>query len=152
MQRFTEQDENLLYVIRTTIDELGTGSLADCQTVYNHLATFPRTQRSLRDKYKLIDQADRKMRTANDAESITRIVVKNMLLEMNNVRHNPTRSHPTKSPRGEKVLLLSLTYPVSLKRAIIPPQVILQCGELLSRGTQVLAQEGTIRDKGALHW
>jgi hypothetical protein len=51
MGRFSEEDEMLLYIIRATAKELG-GSWDDCTTIFNELASEPRSQDGLTNAYR----------------------------------------------------------------------------------------------------
>jgi hypothetical protein len=60
MPRFTEEDKRLLYIVRSTAQELGTGTWADCEAIYNRLASCPRTEDGLKYKYKVMKMATMK--------------------------------------------------------------------------------------------
>jgi hypothetical protein len=81
MPRFTEEDKRLLYIVRSTAQELGTGTWADCEAIYNRLATCPRTEDGLKYKYKVMKVTTMKKRTNNAKWNAKRSEVKILLLE-----------------------------------------------------------------------
>jgi hypothetical protein len=80
MPRFTEEDKRLLYIVRSTAQELGTGTWADCEAIYNRLASCPRTEDGLKYKYKVMKMATMKKRTNNAKWNAKRREVKILLL------------------------------------------------------------------------
>jgi hypothetical protein len=80
MRRFTKQDENLLYIVRSTAEQLEIGTWADCEKIYNQLATYLRTEDGLRYKYKVMEKAVIKNRVSSTQWNAKKKEVKSLLL------------------------------------------------------------------------
>jgi hypothetical protein len=65
MHHFIKQDEYLLYIVRSTAEQLKIGTWADCEKIFNRLATCPRTEDGLKYKYKVMKKAVIKKRVSN---------------------------------------------------------------------------------------
>jgi hypothetical protein len=48
------KDNNLLYIIRGTVEKLNCGTWEDTKTIYNHLALKKRTADGLKSQYRLL--------------------------------------------------------------------------------------------------
>jgi hypothetical protein len=80
MRRFTKKEENILFIVRSTAEELKIGTWADCETINNRLSKCPRTEDGLKYKYKVMKKAAMKKRTSGAKWNAMKREVKDLLL------------------------------------------------------------------------
>ena len=66
MGRFTSEDKMLLYIVRTTAEEVG-GSWNDCTKTYNSLASCTRTQDELTAAYRALNKEELRSKALDTA-------------------------------------------------------------------------------------
>ncbi|KAI0606746.1 hypothetical protein TUN199_08999 [Pyrenophora tritici-repentis] len=81
MVRFSDEDKMLLYITRTTAEELGSGSWDDCTTIFNYLASCSRTQDGLSAAYRSLEKTRLEAEARTAAWDATREQVREWLLK-----------------------------------------------------------------------
>ena len=93
MEKLQERDNKLLYIIKSTADELKIRSWTDCEAVYNRFATSPTTQDRLSAFHELCDKNTMEIETRTAEWIGMRECVREWLLYAGRIsRHSPAQS------------------------------------------------------------